>query len=202
MEEMCKIISPDGIMQTYFCGDRPRVSPEVCVNVLRFFYRFCNGCDQRIAKTEDWVVQCLRNRAYIFGNRVYTTPETFLVLPVSALHRVWLGGAVSEAGEASRGLDRSVSTSPANALALALRLRACQIMGIDEALLQPDYEKLLSLQEADGGWPAGHFCCMGRTGAKIGNRGLTTAVAVRILESFGRRNWALNCVWHSIHTSR
>ncbi len=71
---------------------------------------------------------------------------------------------------------------PTNPLALALRLFACQSVNIDPKLYKKDLERLKSLQDEDGGWPAGHFCCFGRRGARIGNRGLTTALAVRILK--------------------
>lgn len=70
LDKMALNQSPDGIMQTYFCDDRPRTNPEVCVNMLRVFYRFGRGDDPRIKKTEDWAVQCLKNRAYLYGNRV------------------------------------------------------------------------------------------------------------------------------------
>lgn len=47
-------------------------------------------------------------------------------------------------------------------------------------------DELLVLQEEDGGWPAGHFCKAGRTGAVIGSRGSTTAMAWRILRDYER----------------
>lgn len=78
LDKMVFNISLDGIMQTYFCDDRPRTSPEVCVNILRLLYRFSRGGDPRIRKIEDWVVQCLKNRACLYGGRVYSTPEIFL----------------------------------------------------------------------------------------------------------------------------
>lgn len=72
---------------------------------------------------------------------------------------------------------------PTNQLPLALRISACQAIGLNPSIHREDLKKLMSLREQDGGFPAGHFCCIGRTGARINNRGLTTALAAKILRS-------------------
>ena len=172
---------PDGIMQTYFTPDRPRTTPEVCCNMLRLFYRFHRRSDPRIKKTEDYVVSCLENKACLYGNRHYTTPESFLYF-VARLYEECGPCPLRERLGQVKGelLDRTgVSVNP---LALGLRVAACKLVGLDPGLYQKDREEFLSLQQADGGWPAGHFCCYGRSGARIGNRGLTTAIGLRILQ--------------------
>lgn len=70
---------------------------------------------------------------------------------------------------------------PTNPLALALRISACQLVGINPQRYQGDLELLMSLQGEDGGWPVGHFCCTGRTRERIGSRGLTTAPATKTI---------------------
>ncbi|KAI0399651.1 HAD-like protein [Xylaria palmicola] len=181
---MATNVDPDGIMQTYFASDRPRTTPEVCCNILRTFYRFGYGSDPRIRRTEEWVVSCLQNNACLHGNRHYSTPESFLYF-VSRLYVECRPGRLASELEAVKGqLEQRIGV-PTNPLSLALRIYACQIVGLDAKAYRKDFELLLTLQERDGGWPAGHFCCVGKTGARIGNRGLTTALAAKIIK-FGR----------------
>lgn len=180
LDKMAFNIRPDGIMQTYFCDDRPRTAPEVCFNMLRLFYRFGRGGDPRIRKTADWVVQCLNNRACLYGNRVYSTPETFLYF-TARLYLECGEGTLKKRLEPIKEALLERINAPTNPLALALRISACKLVGLDPLIYQQDLEKLVSWQEEDGGFPAGHFCCFGRTGARIGNRGLTSALAMKII---------------------
>ncbi|KAI0516724.1 HAD-like protein [Xylaria bambusicola] len=180
LHAMAENVDRDGIMQTYFTNERPRTTPEVCCNILRMFHKFGRASDPRIVKTERWVVDCLRNRACLDGNRHYSTSETFLYF-VSRLYAICSTPLKAELEIIQNELENRLNM-PINPLGLAFRLAACQFAGIEPALYQRDLERLLSLQEEDGGWPAGHFCCMGRTGARIGNRGLTTALALKIIK--------------------
>lgn len=183
LDVMASNLDPDGIMQTYFAADRPRTVPDVCCNMLRLAHRLGRGSDPRVRKTEEYVVSCLENRACLYGSRHYTTPESFLYF-VARLYDE-CGGPDGNSrlrerlGVVKRELLARVGVS-ANPLALALRIAACQFAGIEPNLYEKDLEEFKSLQQADGGWPAGHFCCYGRTRARIGNRGLTTALAIRI----------------------
>ncbi|KAI1879131.1 hypothetical protein JX265_003308 [Neoarthrinium moseri] len=181
LDEMAANSDSDGIMQTYFDPKRPRVTPEVCCNILRVFHSFGHGSDPRIKRTEDYVVECLNNNACLNGNRHYSTPESFLYF-VARLYAETNSLSLRKRLKAIKPQLQKRLDMPANPLALALRLFACQSMRVDPLLYQKDLERLLSLQEEDGGWPAGHFCCIGRTGARIGNRGLTTALVARILQ--------------------
>ncbi|KAL3471105.1 HAD-like protein [Aspergillus californicus] len=180
LDAMASNRDADGIMQTYFCTDRPRTSPEVCVNIIRAFYRFGRGSDPRIRETEDWVIRCLETRACLYGNRVYSTPETFLYFTARLYVECGEGRLKSRLHGIQDALYEQLNTTT-NPLSLALRVASCQTIGINRAFYAQDLRRLAVLQEQDGGFPAGHFCRMGRTGAKIGNRGLTTALAVKIL---------------------
>lgn len=183
LDAMAENVSNDGIIQTYFTHKRPRACPIVCSNVLRVFYRFGRGDDARIRTTEDWVIRCLQTRACNEGTRHYTAPECFLYM-LSLLH-----GECASAELRSRlekPLQEALSErlhAPANPVVLAMRVVACQRMKIAPSLVRPDLESLLQLQEADGGWPAGHYCRMGSTGERIGNRGLTTALALKAIQN-------------------
>lgn len=171
----------DGIMQTYFDPTRPRTTPEVCCNILRVFHKFGFGSDPHTKKTEDYIVNCLNNNACLNGNRYYSTPESFLYF-VARLYAETRCESLRKRLNAIKAQLQERLNVPTNPLALALRLFAYQSVDIDSQLYRKDLETLMSLQDEDGGWPAGHFCCIGRTGARIGNRGLTTALAVRILQ--------------------
>ncbi|KAI8622937.1 HAD-like protein [Xylariaceae sp. FL1651] len=185
LDMMATNLDSDGIMQTFFSSDRPRTTPEVCCNILRAFYHFGQGSDPRIRKTEEWIVSCLQNNACLHGNRYYSTPESFLYF-VARLYVECCSTSSPLADELELGIKRRLEerlNMPSNPLSLALRVFACQIVGVHESLYRKDFEFLLSMQERDGGWPAGHFCCVGKTGARIGNRGLTTAFAVTAIRN-------------------
>ncbi|KAJ0379553.1 hypothetical protein COL26b_002061 [Colletotrichum chrysophilum] len=185
----------DGIMQTYFCTERPRKSPEVCCNILRAFNRFGHMLDANlnIEATKAWVVDSLNNDACLDGSRHYSTPEAFLYL-VARLYDECRDAQLKQNLEPVKKKLRERINTQVNPLALAMRLFACQKVSISSSLYQKDLKTFMSLQEVDGGWPAGHFCCYGRTGALIGNRGLTTALAICIMQhektvdSFGMGN--------------
>ena len=181
VERLCKNLDTDGIMQVYFDDERPRTVAEVCCNILRMFHKFGFGSDPRAKKSEDYVVDCLNNNACLDGTRHYSTPESFLYF-VGRLYAETSSDTLRQrlSGIKTQLMERL--NVPANPLALALRLFACQTVGLDPEVYRKDLQTLLSLQEEDGGWPAGHFCRLGRTGTRIGNRGLTTALAVRILQ--------------------
>ncbi|KAL9113180.1 MAG: hypothetical protein Q9187_007658 [Circinaria calcarea] len=181
LEKMTMNLDLDGIMQTYFDPTRPRTTPEVCCNILRVFHKFGFGSDPRIKKTEDYIVDCLYNNACLNGNRHYSTPESFLYF-VARLYAETRCESLRKRLNAVKAQLQERLNVPINPLALALRLFACQSVDIDSQLYRKDLETFMSLQDEDGGWPAGHYCRVGRTGARIGNRGLTTALAVRILQ--------------------
>ncbi|KAK3388029.1 Haloacid dehalogenase-like hydrolase-domain-containing protein [Podospora didyma] len=188
IDAMVSNVNIDGIVQVYFDPGRPRVDPIVCVNVLRFINKFAGGkamdSDPRFAPTRDHVVGCLTHRAYLYGTRHYSIPEAFLYF-AALLYKECDGGLVlkRELGGITAALTERLRVK-VNPLALAMRVRACQVVGVPRELVQPDLQELLSLRDEDGGWPAGHFCWFGRTGNKIGSRGLTTALAWRILSDY------------------
>ncbi|KAK4461704.1 putative phosphatase [Cladorrhinum samala] len=184
----------DGLMETYFGTHRPRVSPEVCVNIFRFLNKFGDAVglpsldvsDARIAPSKELIINTLAYRAVLYGSRFYTEPEAFLYF-VSMLYCECKENSPQFAAELKMHLEPAlmerlhVQTNP---LALAMRIRSCQLMNVKEQFVQSDLESLLEMQQADGGWPAGHFCRTGRSGLNIGSRGLTTALMWRILKDY------------------
>lgn len=62
-------------------------------------------------------------------------------------------------------------------LGLAMRLIAAAVVGLDSPL---DYDKLLSAQHANGSW-SGDYYIFPRTGLRVGNDGLATALALNAM---------------------
>ncbi|TFY83564.1 hypothetical protein EWM64_g453 [Hericium alpestre] len=178
MNEMLQYRDEDSIIQTYFDHLRPRVDPVVCVNVLTLFYS--RGRGSELPQTLDWVQHVLENRAYVEGTRYYETAECFLY---------FLSRLLETAKDAKLNallkpllkerLQERIGAS-GDALALAMRVLACATVGVPDEM---DMRQLLPLQCEDGGWPAGWVYKYGSSGVKIGNRGLTTALALKAIKS-------------------
>ena len=171
--------------QTYFDNKRPRVDPAVCVNALRFFYKYSRGDSPALQPTKNWISDVLFYRAYLDGTYYYPTADVFLYLfsrllttnPDSDMYR-------STSALLRERLQERIGTS-GDALELAMRVIACHDMGIKNEV---DLKKLELSQEEDGGWEVGWLCQTGKTSLKIGNRGLTTALAIKAIETARRQN--------------
>ncbi|KAG6869126.1 hypothetical protein C0993_001691 [Termitomyces sp. T159_Od127] len=180
MEEMLEYVGPDGIILTYFDHRRPRFDPIVCVNALSLFYSYGRGSE--LKKTLQWVQEVLRNRAYLEGTRYYDTPECFLF---------FTGRLLASSGDQELHamlkplLKERVQErigAQGDALALAMRIIVSDFVGIRNEI---DLRALLPLQCEDGGWEIGWMYKYGSSGIRIGNRGLTTALAIKAVEAMG-----------------
>jgi hypothetical protein len=163
--------------QTYFDSERPRTDPIVCVNVLSLFYS--RGRGHELANTLEWVLGVLEHRAYLDGTRYYETAECFLFFSARLLHRVVRDEALHARLAQflrERVLEREGCTG--DALALAMRVIVGAAVGLR---LERDLAALLPLQHEDGGWGPGWIYKYGSSGMKIGNRGLTTALALNAI---------------------
>ncbi|EAU91227.1 hypothetical protein CC1G_06862 [Coprinopsis cinerea okayama7 len=180
MDEMLQYVDSDGIIQTYFDHRRPRFDPVVCVNALTFFYTYGRG--EELRKTLEWVSEVLLNRAYLDGTRYYMNAECFLY----CFHRL-LDCTDDEDIQRLRPLftERVQERIGAegDAMALAMRIIVCNYLGLHNEI---DMRTLLALQCEDGGWEMGWIYKYGASGLKIGNRGLTTALAVDAIINFDR----------------
>lgn len=149
----------------------------VCVNVLTFFH--ANGRVAELPEMLDWVITILRTRAYIWGTRYYLGADIFLyffsrLLAVpSPLPRHTEVSALFKACVAER------LGEPGDAPALSMRILAAVSAGI---LDRRDYDRLLTMQDADGAWQTGWIYKYGVSGILIGNKGLTTALAVAAID--------------------
>ncbi|KAG2756101.1 HAD-like protein [Suillus brevipes Sb2] len=176
MDDMLNYIDDDGIIQTYFDHRRPRFDPVVCVNVLTLFYSYGRG--HQLDRTLHWVREVLLHRAYLDGTRYYATPECFLyflgrLLEISndAYLALYIKPLLIERIQERIGAD-------GDALALSMRLRLCAYLGLRNDV---DLRTLLPLQCEDGGWEIGWIYKYGSSGIRIGNRGLTTSLAMKAI---------------------
>lgn len=202
MDEMLKYVDKDGIVQvghhpvilplvadrnqssrhslpqTYFDHKRLRFDPVVCVNVLTLFY--ANGRGEELPRTFAWVQEVLINRGYTDGTRYYATPECFLFFMARLLEQIKGTKADLSLRPIFRQRVQEKIGSEGDALALAMRVLACASVGIRDEM---DLRTLLALQQEDGGWEAGWMYKYGSSGINIGNRGLTTALAINAIEA-------------------
>ena len=152
----------------------------ICVTILAFFY--ANGRGHELPETTEFVYNVLYHRAYTYGTTYYLGRDTFLFF-LSRLLRLSKSPAVRQRFGplfAERMLERF--GIPGDALALAMRILAAAEAGLRDV---QDYQRLLSLQEDDGSWPAGWVYKYGSSGVRIGNKGLTTALAIAAIRKHG-----------------
>jgi hypothetical protein len=126
------------------------------------------------------VLAVLEHRAYLDGTRYYETAECFLYFASQLLCAT--SDAPLHARLApllrTRILERAGATG--DALALAMRVLAGIVVGLR---LEQDLAQLLPLQLEDGGWGPGWMYKYGSADIKIGNRGLTTALALKAISA-------------------
>jgi hypothetical protein len=147
------------------------------VNALTLFY--ARGRSAELRRTLDWVIEVLRNRAYMGGTRYYETPECFLYFVSRLLCRtgdqelhLTLKPLLKERVHERVGAD-------GDSITLAMRILTCDLVGIRDEV---DLRALRSLQCIDGGWDVGYMFKYGSSGIRIGNRGLSTALAIKAIE--------------------
>jgi hypothetical protein len=166
------------LRQTYFDAERPRTDPIVCLNVLTLFYSMGRG--HELANTLEWVLGVLEHRAYLDGTRYYETAECFLFFSMRLLRQMRSHHPRLHARLASLLRERVLERSgcAGDALALAMRVLVGAAVGLR---MERDLAALLPLQCEDGGWGPSWIYKYGSSGIKIGNRGLSTALALNAI---------------------
>jgi hypothetical protein len=169
-------------LQVYDDNQRPRIDAIVCIHIYTLFHIY--GRSHELKNTYDWIYRVLLNRAYRDGTLYYSTPDYFLF----ALSRL---GTYSEAAQKPLPLDlldllhsrcKERVGAPGDALAIAMRIIACRRVGIPATELQGDVKTLKGLQCEDGGWPFCGVYLIPSAKTQIGNRGVSTAMAVKAIE--------------------
>jgi hypothetical protein len=164
------------IYQTYFDSERQRIDPVVALNVLTLFYS--RGRGEELAQTLEWVLGILEYRAYLEGTRYYETAECFLFFASRLLRSTEDAFLHSRLAPLLRERLLERAGVPGDALALSMRVLAGAVVGLR---MERDLGALLPLQCEDGGWEPSWIYKYGSSGVKIGNRGLTTALALKAI---------------------
>jgi len=128
----------------------------------------------------DWMQNILLNRAYIHGTRYYQSPEWFLYYTIRLL-TYCNDPSIKERFDAPlRTRVRERIGVKGDAFCLGMRLLSCNFLGIENIA---DKEQLMSIQQEDGGWEASAMYLFPTAKKVIGNRGTTTAYAVKALQN-------------------
>ncbi|KAI0775839.1 HAD-like protein [Trametes elegans] len=178
LDEMLNFVDEDGIMQTYFDYSRPRMDPFVCTNVMSLFYEYDRGQD--LPRTLEWVYEVLLHRAYAHGSRYYMSADCFLYFMSRLVRRLTDPAQLNRFRPLFVERVQERIGAEGDAMDLGFRLLAVASVGIQSPR---DLERLLAMQCDDGGWPICWFYQYGSTGVKAGNRGLSTALAVKAIET-------------------
>jgi hypothetical protein len=158
---------------------KPRTDAVVSANVLGCFYRYGRG--HQFPQTLQHIHDVILHRTYLSGTRYYPSPDCCLGFFVRLLGlakgdsnvQSTLGPLLHTRLEERVGKDGS-------ALDLAMRTLACDAMSIECSI---DRDTLSHLQCPDGSWEPGWMYRYGSTGTRIGNRGVTTAMALEAITS-------------------
>jgi hypothetical protein len=222
LDSMLENRNSDSLVQTYWDPTRPRVDVCVLTNVVRTFYKY-NRCAD-IQESLAYVTDNLCAGTYMSGTRHYCTPEVFFFFlsqlvadypyaPEVQRLRVPLAMALAsrigtyefevtqaelDLAEASRakGENYEAYVPEVDSLAIAMRILACQSLGLRPQGIEQDVKRLASLQCEDGGWPLGWVCRYGRSKLRIGSRGVVTAYAVKALSTEAMKSAQIENVAH------
>ena len=145
------------------------------MNVLGLFYTHGRGYE--LHETLDWVAKVLKNRAYTAGTYYYIGGDLFLfflsrLLKISPEVRQRLEPMFKERVQERFGVE-------ADSLSLAARILAAVAVDMVD---RRDVDTLLSMQCIDGSWGNSWFFKTPETAIRIGNDGLTTALAVHAIQ--------------------
>lgn len=154
------------------------MDPFVCVNVLSLFYQ--HGRGHQLPRTLDWVYEVLLYRAYHGGSRYYMSPDCFLYFVSRLLQRAHDAEVQSRFSPLFMERLHERIGAAGDSMDLAFRILAAAAVGME---CPRDVENLISAQCDDGGWDLCWFYQFGSTGVKAGNRGLTTALAIKAIET-------------------
>jgi len=188
IDEILTLNSEEGVVTTYFDDSRPRVDPVVCVNVLNLCYHHGYEDLPTLQATQAFVILTLEKRSYLPGTRYYNSAEPFLFFLSRLVASPQARALREKILPVLQERIRERAGSPGDALELSMRLLASMSADVgwsnfgSECIWEKDILQLRKLQTEDGGWKTGWLCRYGKTGVLIGNRGLTTAMAIKALE--------------------
>jgi hypothetical protein len=157
------------------------VDPIVCINVLILFY--ANGRGSDLQRTLDYIYCVLLNRSYLDGTQYYVGGDAFLYFLTRLLLRSDIVRNRFKPLLKQRVCERIGKDG--ESLALSMWVLACSVVGVANKV---DLWTLSTLQTKSGGWEDGWMYRYGESPhVLISNVGLTTAFAIKAIESMNPR---------------
>ena len=148
------------------------------MNVLYLFLQ--NGREQEALPTFNWVLKVLLSRAYLDGTRYYQSPDIFLFFLTRLSGVIRSKNLLHQLTPPLTARVQERVGAPGNAISLAARVIACKTLGINN---DRDIEILKGMQCEDGSWPVEWVYRFASFGLDVGNRGLSTAFAVKAIQA-------------------
>lgn len=178
VDRMLNNVNEGGVFRVYFppYGHRAYVDPVVCVNGLYLFA--LSGREKEAQKTVDYVLEYLRSQAYLEGTRMYPSPDIFLYFLARLINASTHFRKIFE-DQIKQALETRIGTTQLP-LDLAVRTITAKVVGISNDL---EEQELILSQNGSGGWPANTFFEFHRRHGFFGCEALTTAFAVKALET-------------------
>ncbi|PYH48101.1 HAD-like protein [Aspergillus saccharolyticus JOP 1030-1] len=177
LDEMLNYVNEDGLIQVYTDRFRPRVDAVIALSVLVAFHKYDRGYE--LPQMLDWVYNILLHRAYMHGTRYYQSPEWVLYYAARLLRYSKDPSLRNRMEGLLRARVAERVGAEGDAFCLGMRLLACNFLGIEN---HPDKERLASMQQEDGGWEASMMYLFPTDKKVVGNRGTTSALAVKALQ--------------------
>ncbi len=168
-------VDKNGLIQVYFEPSfrENRIDHVAIANILYLINLFNKG--DEVKKSEDYIYGILKDRKYLGGSRYYPSPSVFLYF-VSRLikfpklkkrfYKILKRELLSHVGTTNYTLD------------LAARIIVAERLCISNVI---DTQKLLSLQNRDGSWPADTIYHYGGKVGYFGSKSIATGFAVEAL---------------------
>jgi hypothetical protein len=178
VDRMLNNVNEDGIFRVYFppYGHRSYIDPVVCVNGLYLFALL--GRETEAQKTVDYVFEYLRTRAYLAATRMYPSPDIFLCFLARLIEKSSYFREIFE-DHMKQALETRIGTTKLP-LDLAARTITAKAVGVSNDF---EEQELILSQNGYGGWPASTFFEFHRRHGFFGCEALTTAFAVKALET-------------------
>lgn len=172
LDTMLKYVTEEGLFLVYFDPLRRRMDHVVQVIICYLFH--LAGRVEPTRRVREFLFKMLKRRAYLRGSLYYSSPEVFL------WHLARLKPALEpKMVELLAKRVRERVGYPGDALALAMRVMACDSCGISNSR---DRKQLARMQKADGSWELCPFYTYNDPNSWFANELTSTAFAVAALD--------------------
>jgi hypothetical protein len=164
------------LIQVWLSKNRSnRTDVVVCANALYLAYLL--GRQEETKETENRLIQALDSNEYLEGTRYYESPDSFLYFISKLIKFPEFSNKLKT--KLTIHLQKRIGTT-SFPLDIAMRIIISDILEIPN---ESEKQKLLYLQEQDGSWSIDSLFHYGGKEGYFGNRAITTAFAIKALNS-------------------